>query len=134
MDCADIKGLDRSTILTMCSNQVIIDLQGVVKELIENSLDAESTSIQVKFIDFGLEGIEVIDNGKGIKEIDFDEIARWGSTSKLSTHEDLSRLKTLGFRGEALSSIANVAKLSVVTWREDDDWGFKLLINSSGEV
>ena len=86
-------------------------MKGIVKELIENSLDAKSTSIQVKFSDFGVESIEVIDNGVGIKEIDFDEIARWGSTSKLWTEEDLSKIKSLGFWGEALSSIANVAKL-----------------------
>ena len=84
-----------------------------MKELVENSLDAGATMIDVRMQDFGLECIEVTDNGKGIKEIDFDEIARRGSTSKISKEEDLSKLKSLGFWGEALSSIANVAKLQV---------------------
>jgi len=113
---------------------VIINLQGVIKELVENSLDAGATNLNIRLLDYGSEQIEVFDNGKGIKEVDFAEIARRGSTSKLSTEEDLTKLKTLGFWGEALSSIANVARLTVLTRHQSEERGYKLIFNKYGEV
>jgi len=79
-----------------------------VKELVENSLDAGSTSIEVKFSTSGLNGFEVSDNGKGISQEDFPLVCKRGTTSKISEYADIFSIKSLGFRGEALSSLCNI--------------------------
>ena len=106
-----IQKIDKTSILQICSSQVVIDLKSAVKELVENSLDAGSTILETKFYSSGLNGFEVTDNGKGIQERDFEEIARRGSTSKLRNFDDIYAVKSLGFRGEALSSLCNIANV-----------------------
>ena len=69
--------------------------------------------IDVKFYNYGLNGFEVVDDGTGIKEVDFDIIAKRGTTSKISEFEDIYRIKSLGFRGEALSSLCNIANVTL---------------------
>jgi DNA mismatch repair protein PMS2 len=81
---AEIKAIDKASILQLCSSQVIIDLKSAVKELVENSVDAEATVVEVKFFNSGLLGFEVTDNGKGVSEEDFEIIAKRGTTSKIS--------------------------------------------------
>lgn len=71
--------------------------------------------IDVKFFNYGLDGFEVVDDGTGIKEIDFDIIAKRGTTSKISEFEDIYSVKSLGFRGEALSSLCNISNLTIQT-------------------
>ncbi|GAA5930279.1 ATP-binding mismatch repair protein [Sporobolomyces koalae] len=110
-----IQAIDRSSIHSLTSGQVIIDLQTAVKELVENALDAGATSIDVKFKEHGTESIEVSDNGKGIDKADWAGIALKHHTSKLSSFADLASVSTLGFRGEALSSLCGTASLSLVT-------------------
>ncbi len=90
---------------------MIIDLKSAVKELVENSLDAGCKNMEIKFYASGLNGFEVIDDGKGINEEDFEIIAKRGTTSKISEFDDIYRVKSLGFRGEALSSLCNVASV-----------------------
>lgn len=97
------------------SGQVIVDLLSVVKELVENALDAQSTSVEVRFRQNGLEGVEVQDNGCGIAPENYENIALKHHTSKLDSYDDLDRLRTFGFRGEALSSLCAVSKFSVTT-------------------
>jgi DNA mismatch repair ATPase MutL len=82
-----------------------------VKELVENSVDAGATVVEVKFFNSGLLGFEVTDNGKGINEDDFEIIAKRGTTSKISEFQDIYRIKSLGFRGEALSSLCNISNV-----------------------
>jgi len=77
-----------------------------VKELVENSLDAGSTKIEIILREYGKEGIEVIDNGSGICSDNLENIAQKGATSKLNAFEDLESLETFGFRGEALNAIS----------------------------
>ncbi|GAA5827519.1 hypothetical protein JCM11251_003846 [Rhodosporidiobolus azoricus] len=110
-----IQAIDRSSVHRLTSGQVVIDLQTAVKELIENALDAGATSLKVTFRDHGLEAIEVEDNGKGIEKEDWPGIALKHHTSKLTSFSDLATVSTLGFRGEALSSLCGTAKLSMVT-------------------
>ncbi|GAA6062068.1 hypothetical protein JCM10212_003566 [Sporobolomyces blumeae] len=114
-DSPRASAIDKSSVHSLTSGQVVIDLQTAVKELVENALDAGATSIEVKFKEHGTESIEVHDNGKGIDKEDWAGIALKHHTSKLLSFADLESVSTLGFRGEALSSLCGTATLSVVT-------------------
>lgn len=117
------------------SGQVIVDLRSVVKELVENALDASATSIEVRFKNNGLDSVEVADNGNGIAPEDFDSLALKHYTSKLARYDDLTRLTTFGFRGEALSSLCALSRLHVTTSRaEDAPKGTKIAFETSGKV
>ncbi|KAI5478147.1 hypothetical protein MNV49_005411 [Pseudohyphozyma bogoriensis] len=110
-----IQAIDSSSIHRLTSGQVVIDLQTAVKELLENALDADASSIEIKFKEYGVESIEVTDNGKGIDQSDWPGIARKHHTSKLTSFDDLTSITSLGFRGEALSSLCGTATLSITT-------------------
>ncbi|QLG72354.1 hypothetical protein HG535_0D00610 [Zygotorulaspora mrakii] len=97
------------------SGQVIIDLVTAVKELIDNSIDANARHIEVSFKNYGVESIECSDDGDGIKPENYETLALKHHTSKISNFEDVSTVKTLGFRGEALASMCAIANISVVT-------------------
>ncbi|PLW30354.1 hypothetical protein PCASD_16108 [Puccinia coronata f. sp. avenae] len=110
---AAICAIDSRSIQKITSGQVVVDLQTAVKELVENSLDAGATAIDVKFKNYGLDSFEVSDNGTGIREDDLDTVGLNHHTSKLSSFDDLAQVKTFGFRGEALSSLCALAKVTV---------------------
>ncbi|RDX43321.1 DNA mismatch repair protein MutL [Lentinus brumalis] len=110
-----IKPLDAGSVHKISSGQVVVDLQTAVKELVENSLDAGATNIEVRFKEYGLESFEVVDNGSGIPPEDYDSIALKHHTSKLSSFTDLESVATFGFRGEALSSLCALAESVSVT-------------------
>ncbi|KAF2870834.1 DNA mismatch repair protein-like protein pms1 [Massariosphaeria phaeospora] len=132
---ATIKPIEGRSVHQIQSGQVIVDLQSVCKELVENSLDAGATSIEVRFKNNGLDSIEVQDNGSGIAPEDFETIALKHYTSKLSTYDDLSALTTFGFRGEALSSLCALSKFHIVTTRAaDGPKGTKLEFEQSGKL
>ncbi|AET40134.1 ATP-binding mismatch repair protein Ecym_5379 [Eremothecium cymbalariae DBVPG len=97
------------------SGQVIIDLTTAVKELVENSLDAHADKIDLTFKNYGLESIECSDNGDGISEANFEYLALKHHTSKIQEFEDISKVDTFGFRGEALASLCAMANLTVFT-------------------
>lgn len=97
---ASIKQLSGATSELICSGQVIRNLADIVKELVENSLDSEANSIDVLCRNYGLDGLEVIDNGCGIKEEDFPAISKRHYSSKIEKFEDLKTIQTHGFRGE----------------------------------
>ncbi|KAG9238870.1 DNA mismatch repair protein MutL [Amylocarpus encephaloides] len=117
---ATIKAIEGRTIHQIQSGQVIVDLCSVVKELVENSLDAAATSIDVRFKNQGLDSIEVQDNGDGITPQNYETLALKHHTSKLSTYSDLTTLQTFGFRGEALSSLCALSQFSVTTCMASD--------------
>ena len=110
-----IKQLDESTINKIAAGEVIERPAGVVKELIENAADANASAITVEIKDGGISMIRITDNGCGIEEDDLDNAFLRHSTSKISSIEDLSHVKSLGFRGEALSSIAAVSQVELIT-------------------
>ncbi|RMD41764.1 hypothetical protein DV735_g3355, partial [Chaetothyriales sp. CBS 134920] len=115
------------------SGQVIVDLCSVVKELVENSLDAGATSIEVRFKNNGLDAIEVQDNGSGISPANYANVALKHYTSKLSHYNDLSTLRTFGFRGEALSSLCALSHFAIVTAQADQvPRGSRLEFDASG--
>ncbi|CAG8579003.1 1177_t:CDS:10 [Funneliformis caledonium] len=116
-----IRSLDNSTIRRISSGQVITKVEDVVKELIENSIDAESTSIEVKLVGDGLTSITVKDNGVGILECDRPAMALRNHTSKLYDFEGLSKVETYGFRGEALNSICAVTESTQITTKTEND-------------
>ena len=108
-----IKKIDSVSVLQICSAQVVVDLKSAVKELVENSLDAGCKTLDIKFFGSGLNGFEVSDDGKGINEEDFEIIAKRGTTNKIREFYDIYAIKSLGFRGEALSSLCNIATVVI---------------------
>ncbi|KZP01298.1 DNA mismatch repair protein MutL [Calocera viscosa TUFC12733] len=118
---SQIKAIPQQSVHKITSGQVVVDLQTAVKELVENSLDAGATSIEVRFKDYGLKSIEVIDNGSGIKPADYESIGLKHHTSKLSSYADLESVTSFGFRGEAISSLCALAEGVTMTTATEDE-------------
>ncbi|KAJ3005063.1 ATP-binding mismatch repair protein [Thoreauomyces humboldtii] len=132
---AQIKSIDDATVHRICSGQVILDLATAVKELIENSIDAGATSVELRMRDHGSESVEVIDNGSGITQPDHATLAKKHYTSKIAQFEDIYRVRSFGFRGEALSSLCAFAKVVVVTsTHETMPAGTKLAYDARGNL
>ncbi|NXL85753.1 PMS1 protein, partial [Alectura lathami] len=129
-----MKQLSAETVRLLSSSQVITSVVSVVKELIENSLDASATSIDIKLENYGFDKIEVRDNGNGIKAADVPVMAIKHYTSKISSSEDLERLTTYGFRGEALGSICCISEVLITTKTADDDISTQYVLDSSGHI
>ncbi|KAF8941826.1 hypothetical protein BGZ47_007144 [Haplosporangium gracile] len=129
-----IKAIDRESVHRICSGQVVLDMATAVKELIENSLDAGSSSIVVKFKQSGLEYITVTDNGCGITDANLETLALKHYTSKLSSFNDLATVRSFGFRGEALSSLCALAHVTVTTSTGTTPTGLLVDYNSDGVI
>lgn len=115
----------------IAAGEVIQRPASVIKELVENSIDAGATLINVVCVDSGRTSIQVTDNGKGMSETDARLSFERHATSKIRQADDLFNLHTMGFRGEALASIAAVAQVELRTRRPDDDLGTELTIAGS---
>jgi DNA mismatch repair protein PMS2 len=132
---ATIKAIEARSVHQIQSGQVIVDLCSVVKELVENSLDAGASTVEVRLKNNGLDSIEVQDNGNGISPANYESVALKHYTSKLSSYEDLSTLRTFGFRGEALSSLCALSNFHLVTAQADEvPKGKRLDFESSGKL
>lgn len=129
-----MKQLPAATVRLLSSSQIITSVVSVVKELIENSLDAGATSIDVKLENYGFDKIEVRDNGEGIKAVDAPVMAMKYYTSKINSHEDLENLTTYGFRGEALGSICCVAEVLITTKTATDNFSTQYVLDGSGHI
>lgn len=130
-----MKQLNVNDIHRITSGQVIVDLQSIVKELLENSLDAGAKKVEVLFREHSFEGFEILDNGCGIKQQDFEGVCKKHYTSKLLDFESLNDIKTLGFRGEALSSICSICDIKIITTtKEDLPYSYELQFNKVGEL
>ncbi|CAH1398184.1 unnamed protein product [Nezara viridula] len=129
-----IKAIDKTTVHRICSGQVVLNLATAVKELIENSLDAGATVIDVKLKEYGSEIIEVVDNGAGVHPSNFEGLTLKHHTSKLRDFSDLISVETFGFRGEALSSLCALSELSVVTRHESENCGTALTFDRNGHI
>ncbi|KAI1321801.1 hypothetical protein EDD11_000077 [Mortierella claussenii] len=129
-----IRAIDKESVHRICSGQVVLDMATAVKELLENSLDAGSTSIVIKFRQSGLESITVTDNGCGITDVNLETLALKHYTSKLRSFNDLAQVRSFGFRGEALSSLCALAQLTVTTSTGTSLTGVLVEYNSDGLI
>ncbi|MBQ9280062.1 MAG: DNA mismatch repair endonuclease MutL [Clostridia bacterium] len=120
--------LDELTINQIAAGEVIERPANVVKELVENSLDAGATSVTVEIENGGITLIRITDNGKGIAPDDVELAFERHATSKIRRAEDLIKVSTMGFRGEALASIAAIAKVELVTRTKDSEMGTKIVV------
>lgn len=115
----------------IAAGEVIQRPASVIKELVENAIDAEAQEVHVLVIDAGKTSIQVIDNGKGMSETDARLSFERHATSKIREASDLFALRTMGFRGEALASIAAVAEVELKTRQEGEELGTRLVIAGS---
>ncbi|UXP32392.1 DNA mismatch repair endonuclease MutL [Reichenbachiella agarivorans] len=115
----------------IAAGEVVQRPASVVKELLENSIDAESSKIQLIVSDAGKNLIQVVDDGKGMSETDARMSFERHATSKIRTSQDLFNIRTMGFRGEALASIAAVARVELKTKTESKELGTSILIEAS---
>lgn len=126
--------LDDLTINQIAAGEVIERPANVVKELVENSIDAGATSINVEIENGGISLIRITDNGKGIAADDVEIAFERHATSKIRSAKDLIKVSTMGFRGEALASIAAIAKVELVTKTKDAEMGTRIIVEGGDVV
>ncbi len=126
--------LDKQTIDQIAAGEVVERPKSVVKELVENAIDAGSDQITVEIRNGGIDYIRITDNGCGIEKEDIKSAFLRHATSKIQSIDDLLRVSSLGFRGEALSSIASVAKVELLTKTNDDICGIRYVIEGGREM
>ncbi len=119
---AEIRVLDKHTAELIAAGEVVERPASVAKELLENAIDAGATQITLSAVRGGIAQLQIVDNGSGIEAEYIDKAFIRHATSKIATAEDLNHIHTLGFRGEALASIASVARVDVLTRTEQDEY------------
>ncbi|XP_057619639.1 mismatch repair endonuclease PMS2 isoform X2 [Chionomys nivalis] len=129
-----IKPIDGKSVHQICSGQVVLSLSTAVKELIENSVDAGATSIDLRLKDYGVDLIEVSDNGCGVEEENFEGLALKHHTSKIQEFADLIHVETFGFRGEALSSLCALSDVTISTCHVSASIGTRLVLDHNGKI
>ena len=125
--------LDEHTSNKIAAGEVVERPSSVVKELMENSIDADSKNITIEIEDGGISLIRIIDDGHGIHRDDIKKAFLPHATSKIKDVDDIYSIMTLGFRGEALASIASISKVSLKSKIEEDDFGSEIIIEG-GEI
>ena len=120
--------LDDLTINKIAAGEVIERPASVVKEMVENSIDAGATNITVEIKNGGISYIRITDNGKGIMPDDMEMAFERHATSKIRSAEDLETVKSMGFRGEALASIAAIARVEMKSKTADNETGYKVVV------
>jgi len=131
---AEVRVLDQNTANQIAAGEVVEKPASVTKELVENSLDAGADTIDVTIYEGGTEYIRVVDNGSGMSETNAKLSVLRHATSKLRSAEDLHNIHSLGFRGEALPSIASVAKFELVTRLPDEEFATAITINGGTDT
>ncbi|CAD6190923.1 unnamed protein product [Caenorhabditis auriculariae] len=114
--------------------QVVISLAGALRQLIDNSIDAAAKTIEVRVKNYGIESLEVQDNGHGIEVSNFELLCKPHSTSKLSNFSDFDHLATLGFRGEALNALCALSTITIFTRAADSEVGTRLKYDHAGNI
>ena len=131
---AFINELDKNTIDQIAAGEVVERPASVVKELVENAIDSGATAVTVEIKGGGIDMIRVTDNGSGIEKSQIRKAFKRHATSKLTCIDDLYTIHSLGFRGEALSSISSVAQVDMITKTSDDLTGTRYTINGGEEI
>uniref|UniRef100_A0A8D9AZR1 PMS1 protein homolog 1 n=1 Tax=Cacopsylla melanoneura TaxID=428564 RepID=A0A8D9AZR1_9HEMI len=131
---SSINILPQATIRRITTSQIITSVSTAVKELMENAIDANATSIHINLIKQGLDLIEVKDDGCGIPSQDVPLICQAATTSKISNISDLDSLSSYGFRGEALNALCQIGEVSVTTKTSSEQVASLYKFNSKGEV
>lgn len=126
--------LDEFTIGKIAAGEVVERPSSVIKELVENSIDANAKNIVIEIKDGGKQYIRVSDDGVGIPHAELSKVFLRHSTSKIQKIEDLENLQTCGFRGEALSSISAVSKTTLMTKTSDEEWGSRVFVEGGKYV
>ncbi|XP_021110398.1 mismatch repair endonuclease PMS2 isoform X5 [Heterocephalus glaber] len=129
-----IKAIDGKSVHQICSGQVVLSLSTAVKELVENSVDAGATNIDLRLKDYGVDLIEVSDNGCGVEEENFEALALKHHTSKIQEFADLTLVETFGFRGEALSSLCALSDVTISTCHMSAKVGTRLVFDHNGKI
>jgi DNA mismatch repair protein MutL len=125
-----IKILDNSLINKIAAGEVIERPESVVKELLENSLDAKADEITIEVVDSGLRKIKITDNGEGMRKDDLRLSYKRHATSKIENEYDLLNINSLGFRGEALASIAEISNIKISSKKETEQFGHMIEVES----
>ena len=122
--------LDELTINKIAAGEVIERPASVIKEMVENSIDAGATNITVEIKNGGISYIKVTDNGKGIAQDDLEIAFERHATSKIRSADDLNSITSMGFRGEALASIAAIANVEMISKTKSQDVGYKIVVQA----
>ena len=125
--------LDDLTINKIAAGEVIERPASVIKEMVENSIDAGANNITVEIKNGGISYIKITDNGKGIAQDDMEIAFERHATSKIRSAEDLSTVTSMGFRGEALASIAAIANVEMISKTENQEIGYRIVVEG-GDV
>ncbi|MCI8362504.1 MAG: DNA mismatch repair endonuclease MutL [Clostridia bacterium] len=126
--------LDDLTINKIAAGEVVERPASVVKELVENSIDAGATSINVEIKNGGISYIRITDNGKGIMPDDMEMAFERHATSKIRSADDLETVKSMGFRGEALASITAIAKVEMKSKTEENETGYEVVVEGGNVI
>ena len=126
--------LDDLTINKIAAGEVIERPASVVKEMLENSIDAGAKNITIEIKNGGISLIKITDDGCGIAQDDMEIAFERHATSKIRKAEDLEVVKTMGFRGEALASIAAIAKVEMISKKADSDVAYKIIVEGGKTV
>jgi len=130
----EIVAIDRGVVHQICSGQVVLTLATAVKELLENSLDAGATVVDIKLREMGSEMVEVSDNGHGVEQRNFKGMTVKHATSKLKEFTDLFSVETFGFRGEALSSLCALSSMTISTRHKSASTGTLMTYDHHGNI
>jgi DNA mismatch repair protein MutL len=122
--------LDEHTINKIAAGEVVDRPASIVKELVENSIDAKATAITIEIKNGGIGYIKIVDNGVGFEADDVEMAFERHATSKIRKEEDLARITSMGFRGEALASIAAISKVTLTTKNKNEEIGTKAFVNA----
>lgn len=122
--------LDEKTANLIAAGEVVLGPESVVKELVENAIDANAKNISITILNGGLKSIEIKDDGDGMDEEDAINAFSRHATSKIKNAFDLASIKTLGFRGEAIPSIASVSQFEIITKQKEASHGFRVYLKA----
>lgn len=133
-EISEIRPINTETVHRICAGQVVLSLSIAMKELVENAIDAGATIIDIHLKEHGSQLLEVADNGSGVHRSNFPGLALKHCTSKLRDFDDLESLGTLGFRGEALSSLCALADVEITTKHTGADLATRLSYDRGGNI